>query len=565
MVLSPPAARHHVTKFKVDVPPQFWDIVDRHEARMAKDILQAFDTMQDQVTPDIGALIEAGDLDAVFRALDGVRMPPYLVDTIRDATTTVAMTTGMATAAQFGIRWNEVNPRVLEWAERYTLQVLPAGMTARNVQYTRDLIITGMESGWGAEKIGRMITAEVPLLPNHQDAINRMALKMANDGASARYIERMVARRTKKLTRWRANMIARTETMRAANMGQIFTWETAQQLNYLPDFTRKVWLATGDDRTCPICAEMDGQTVAVLDESGILGEQFEVTHKATSMTAQGKVLSTAPLSKPYATMSPPAHPQCRCTMILDIPDDAFDSQRRDLPAAPGESMPGDPGYTDPLGIFTDDQWDYLRPMDPRTARNTYGVDLTSYAERAFSNNEISDQFRGIIGGWQSGADVKRIRGAVDDLIRKGRRHMPNNRFSDQVDTLLRALRQNPHQPPQLHRGISVEADLDEALEMFRPGNRLDMGVSSFSEVVDVAETFASDSMAELSGHWSQNGTRVIFNIEQEGMQGLPIMNMDQDFIHEQEWIVGGNFEVLDVAQTTRSNVLYVTLRQVAGL
>lgn len=81
----------------------------------------------------------------------------------------------------------------------------------------------------------------------------------------------------------RAELIARHESMSAASFGQREAWRQATEAGYLPEDAKRTWIAVGDEKTCPICSELDGQVVG-LDE--LYNGEFE---------------------------GPPAHVACRCT------------------------------------------------------------------------------------------------------------------------------------------------------------------------------------------------------------------------------------------------------------
>lgn len=81
----------------------------------------------------------------------------------------------------------------------------------------------------------------------------------------------------------RAEMIARTETMNAANEGLAQSWDQAIEKGLLTGDEKKVWIATSD--CCDECDELDGEEVG-------LNEDFS------------------------AGDDPPLHPNCRCTMGL---------------------------------------------------------------------------------------------------------------------------------------------------------------------------------------------------------------------------------------------------------
>ena len=97
----------------------------------------------------------------------------------------------------------------------------------------------------------------------------------------------------------RAEMVARTETIRAANMG---TREAYRQAGV----ERMTWLAAEGD-ACPYCDELDGQSVR-LDEAFVQeGETFQPAN------------ADAPLHMGLGDVEhPPAHPYCRCTILADV-------------------------------------------------------------------------------------------------------------------------------------------------------------------------------------------------------------------------------------------------------
>ena len=58
--------------------------------------------------------------------------------------------------------------------------------------------------------------------------------------------------------KYRTNMIARTEMMRAVNGSQQEVWNQASDAGIMPDNAMKVWLVTPDDALCSICEPMEG-------------------------------------------------------------------------------------------------------------------------------------------------------------------------------------------------------------------------------------------------------------------------------------------------------------------
>lgn len=105
----------------------------------------------------------------------------------------------------------------------------------------------------------------------------------------------------KRLLRNRATVIARTETMKAANTGRQLAWKEMQAQGQLaPGFVQE-WYTTPDDRLCPVCAPMAGQQVT-------LGNDF-VSRERGVLPSERVAYSGG------VTEQPPLHPQCRCVLV----------------------------------------------------------------------------------------------------------------------------------------------------------------------------------------------------------------------------------------------------------
>lgn len=89
----------------------------------------------------------------------------------------------------------------------------------------------------------------------------------------------------------RADLIARTETMKASNAGQAAAWDQAVEEGVLTGEETQEWITTPDDRLCPICEPMDGKQAPLGGFFDVDGDQVD---------------------------GPPAHPRCRCTIGLTL-------------------------------------------------------------------------------------------------------------------------------------------------------------------------------------------------------------------------------------------------------
>lgn len=302
--LTRPPRRVRLTKTVDDILAA----ADKAAPKLRRALLDALEQMRSQV-PDLTGLLEAGRIDDVIAAIN-IQIPSDMIDTIRDSLADTAAAAARPSAATFGIAFNDVNVRAVRWAERNAAAQITAisGTTRRSVN---DAITDAIRQGVNPRVLSRHIENLVGLTPGHARAVDRLFNSFDLDTQIDQALK-VSGVKSRRLLRWRAETIARTETIRAANMGQQLVWDTALDEGLLEPGTAKVWLATGDDRTCPICAVLDGQVVEVRDE-------FVVNRQAVRFTRQGAtftVTETRAMRTPTTTRTPPAHPRCRCSLVL---------------------------------------------------------------------------------------------------------------------------------------------------------------------------------------------------------------------------------------------------------
>lgn len=142
-----------------------------------------------------------------------------------------------------------------------------------------------MDAAARAQRTGRAVTVRVPGVPR--------GIKVPPDGLPPDRQSSILQRYADRQLRQRALMIARTETIAASNAGQQLQWQQAVRDGLLRGNEQQRWTVTFDERLCPICRPLHGQQVP-------LGQPFR--------TANGPV------------MGPPAHPNCRCAVVLSVPN-----------------------------------------------------------------------------------------------------------------------------------------------------------------------------------------------------------------------------------------------------
>lgn len=108
--------------------------------------------------------------------------------------------------------------------------------------------------------------------------LNRILAQGLADGKHPRQIAKQMTEEIAKLSRARANTIARTEIIRAHAEGQLDSFQAlgVEELGVLAE-----WSTAGDDAVCPLCEPMEGQVFSIEEARGMI----------------------------------PRHPNCRCTFI----------------------------------------------------------------------------------------------------------------------------------------------------------------------------------------------------------------------------------------------------------
>lgn len=142
----------------------------------------------------------------------------------------------------------------------------------------RAVIVDALGRGLPVPATARAVVGSIGL-----DARSARALaRYAGSGAAHRDVERYARR----LLRTRATVIARTELAYAANAGRQEAWREARRRGALGPNATKRWVTAHDERVCPECGPMDGQTVGLDDEFS------------------------------HGAQMPPRHPRCRCTATI---------------------------------------------------------------------------------------------------------------------------------------------------------------------------------------------------------------------------------------------------------
>jgi hypothetical protein len=179
------------------------------------------------------------------------------------------------------LSFDRTDPHALVWANQNAAKLV----TACN---NRDAVRKVIVGGFADQKSPRVIAKQVEQTIGLSDPQFNKWKSIIDDKARAKY--------ARKAVKDRALLIARTETMRASNAGQFEGWRQGVKAGQLTGQENRVWITAIDDRTCPVCAPMDGAIIPMK------GSFF--LPPAGNKFVGGEV------------RMPPAHPACRCAMGL---------------------------------------------------------------------------------------------------------------------------------------------------------------------------------------------------------------------------------------------------------
>lgn len=248
---------------------------------------------------DINAVLELVPVEQLEVALveaevnlDPVRADAFLLG--RESATPFLLQDQLAIhlgeRATLSIAWNHISPNVLAAIRANAANRVKgiSDLTRRGLaRFLEQSFARGEHPNSIAKEIGDM----VGLTPAQSDQVDRVRLALQDADAKPATIARRIAQLQKRKLKQRGQLIARTETMRAANDGQLTSWRTLVERGLLDDNRyEREWLAIvpSDGRTCPICESLDG--------------------------------IRAPIGGDYAPAEAkggaPQHPDCRCTERL---------------------------------------------------------------------------------------------------------------------------------------------------------------------------------------------------------------------------------------------------------
>ncbi len=271
---------------RLTVSPTWQAKLDRLTPTMRKKVLAALEKLQRRLTPaQWEQILQSGDALALERVTRGLAAD--LQSTARVLSQAVAVGTAQANASLVG-SLTLTNPEAIIAAARTA--TLVREVTIETKRAISAIIRYAFTNQVPVADTAKIIRPLIGLTERQALAVLARRVALLKAGKPADQVTRMVEKYGARLLKQRAEMIARTEVNRASIDGQLELWRQAQRKGLLPSQAKKTWVVTLDDRLCPVCEAVGGISVP-------LDQAFQVK--------RGNVLG------------PPAHPNCRCALVLD--------------------------------------------------------------------------------------------------------------------------------------------------------------------------------------------------------------------------------------------------------
>lgn len=349
MFVTIPRRREAVDKAKTTLD-EVEALAASYEPGIAKAILTALEKQGDDI--DLDMLAEAlatGNLQAVLDMLAGT------LGGVADALQDVVWAGGAYAAAAVPVRgtvfhFNRLNPVLVDWLQSYTFGLIRE-VDKGTTEAIRDQLLQGMRSGKGPRQQAKEIKQVVGLTQRQANAVANFRKELETfhmrssaagwnlgakidrrnqaqvfrpdaqgkpkdkilerrlrdfryDGQLARsmnegkaltpaQVDKMVGAYARKYRKYRAETIARTESMRALNMGIQEGWRQAVMEGKVEEhLIRRFWKVARDERLCELCAPIPGY-----NKKGVaLGQPFTTPSGPRTL--------------------PPVHPSCRCHIFI---------------------------------------------------------------------------------------------------------------------------------------------------------------------------------------------------------------------------------------------------------
>jgi hypothetical protein len=156
-----------------------------------------------------------------------------------------------------------LNPRAVEHLQAHGAELVTQ-VTEETKAAIRSILEAGFQAGEGVDQLAGKVRAYIGLTQRQAQAVENLYDRLVAEGKPPGWIESQAAAYRERLLDYRAEMIARTETIGAASEGQREAWRQAVDGGLVTgEEYERVWIVTPDDRLCDECAGMENQRAPI--------------------------------------------------------------------------------------------------------------------------------------------------------------------------------------------------------------------------------------------------------------------------------------------------------------
>lgn len=203
--------------------------------------------------------------------------------------------------------------RFIQAAYRRGVQDADRFMSAGGITVDGQAIDTALQLPVHQEALERLYTRNFENLKDITEVMSRQIGEELADGfaqgENPRAIARRITGRIDKIGQTRATVLARTEVINAHADATLNRYD---QFGVSGVTIQAEWLTAGDQRVCPICSSLEGRRWTI-----------EEARTSTITLTESDVSGAVPEDRSVSSFTgefpvkPPAHPQCRCTLLPD--------------------------------------------------------------------------------------------------------------------------------------------------------------------------------------------------------------------------------------------------------
>lgn len=319
------------------------DAADSMRTRVATALIRTVEAVKDAIPlkvledklqrVDLNGVLQVLDLDKRFQAAaKGAGLQPdetSFLEAIKDtwaagaraeldSLNTVPVRKASNTIG-LALAFDLLNPETIAWLSSYVMYLIQQ-VSDETRRAIADVVMNAFQYGGHPYEQARTIRNMIGLTQSQSQAVANFRRMLENEPLAAltrdlrdhrfdatlqqvgrmkgqlskEQIDKMAQRYYERYLKYRAEMIARTETIRASRAGQEATWRQAIAQGLLPQNMKRKWVVTYDDRLCKFC-----RSIPKLNPEGRgMDEQF--------MSDIGTV------------DGPPLHPHCRCAIVRKV-------------------------------------------------------------------------------------------------------------------------------------------------------------------------------------------------------------------------------------------------------